>query len=149
NRALDARSFGQPVLPAKIGNTAGGTLGGPVRLPRVYNGADRTFFYFTWESMRFPRQQTLRDTVPTDAMKLGNFDREGLTVRDPSNGLPFPQNSIPLTRINGAAIAIMPFYPSPNFGGTVKVSSGNYVDNRKSDIDSNQWDLRIDHQIRP
>src|SRR5215471_5604140 len=54
NRALDARTFGQTVLPAKIGNTFGGTIGGPVWLPRVYNGKNRTFFYFTWESFRFP-----------------------------------------------------------------------------------------------
>ena len=47
NKGLDARTFGQNTLPAKIGNTFGATVGGPVQIPKLYNGENKTFFYFT------------------------------------------------------------------------------------------------------
>src|SRR5262249_48621048 len=52
NRALDARSFGQTALPAKIGNTFGGAAGGPVLLPKIYNGRDRPVFHIGLGSLR-------------------------------------------------------------------------------------------------
>lgn len=147
NRALDARSFGQATLPAKIGNTFGGTLGGPVRLPHLYNGKNRTFFYFTWESFRFPRQTTIQNSVPTQAMRDGDFNQEGVTVRDPFTGVPFPGNKIPVSSFNNVAKAVIPFYPAPNFGPGIKSASANYVDNRSSKVTSDQYDVRMDHQI--
>jgi hypothetical protein len=149
NRAFDARSFGQTTLPAKIGNTFGGTIGGPVWLPKVYNGRNRTFFYFTWESFRFPRQTTIQNSVPTQAMRDGDFNQEGVTVRDPFTGAPFPGNRIPAASINSVAKAIIPFYPLPNAGPGVRSSSANFIDNRSAKITSNQYDVRIDHQFSP
>jgi hypothetical protein len=117
NKAFDARAFGQNVLPAKIGNTFGATIGGPVKLPKLYNGENKTIFYFTWESMRFPRQGTIQNTVPSDFVKKGDFSREaGVTVRDPFTGTPFPGNIIPSNRINPVAAKILPFYPAINTG---------------------------------
>jgi outer membrane receptor protein involved in Fe transport len=147
NRAFDSRTFNQATLPAKIGNTFGGTLGGPVLLPKLYDGRDRTFFYFTWESLRFPRQQTLTNSVPTARMKAGDFSAEGITIRDPLTGEPFPNNRIPESRFNAAARAIIPFYPTPNVGAGERFVGSNFIENRVSNIESNQWDLRIDHQI--
>jgi hypothetical protein len=147
NRALDARSFGQTVLPAKIGNTFGGTLGGPVWIPHVYSGKNRTFFYFTWESFRFPRQTTIQNSVPTQAMRDGDFTQEGVTVRDPFTGTPFPGNRIPASSFNNVAKAVIPFYPLPNVGAGLKSSSANYIDNRSAKVTSDQYDVRIDHQI--
>ncbi|MBI3684446.1 MAG: TonB-dependent receptor, partial [Acidobacteria bacterium] len=147
NKAMDARSFGQAALPAKIGNTFGGTVGGPVLLPRLYNGRNRTFFYFTWESFRFPRQATIRNTVPTQLMRDGNFSQEGVTVRDPFTGQPFPNNIIPRDRFNAAARAILPFYPLPNAGAGQRLATDNFTDNRVANIESDQWDVRMDHQF--
>jgi hypothetical protein len=147
NRALDARSFGQTVLPAKIGNTFGGTLGGPVWLPKIYNGKNRTFFYFTWESFRFPRQATLQNSVPTQAMRDGDFSNEGVTVRDPFTGVAFPGNRIPASSFNNVAKAVIPFYPVPNVGSGVRSASANYIINRNAKITSDQYDVRIDHQF--
>jgi hypothetical protein len=147
NKAFDARSFGQTTLPAKIGNTFGGTLGGPVFLPHLYNGRNRTFFYFTWESFRFPRQTTIQNSVPTQAMRDGDFNQEGVTVRDPFTGAPFPNDKIPAASINAVAKAVIPFYPLPNVGAGVKSSSANYIDNRSAKITSDQYDVRIDHQF--
>jgi len=147
NRAFDSRSFGQTVLPAKIGNTFGGTIGGPVVLPKLYDGKNRTFFFFTWESFRFPRQSTIQNSVPTQAMRDGDFNQEGVTVRDPFTGVPFPDNRIPASSFNSVAKAIIPFYPTPNVGAGIRSSAANFIDNRASTIRSDQWDVRLDHQI--
>jgi hypothetical protein len=149
NRALDARSFGQAALPAKIGNTFGATLGGPVQLPKIYNGKNKTFFYFTWESLRFPRQSVIRNTVPTEFVKNGDFSREGGVLRDPSNGQPFAGNVIPTARISAVARQILPFYPAINFGPTTSRTVGNYIDNRSANIESDQFETRVDHTFSP
>jgi len=148
NRALDARSFGQAALPSKISNVFGFTIGGPLVLPKLYNGKNRTFFYFTYEALRLPRQLTIQNTVPTAAMKAGNFNGEpGVIVRDPLTGQPFPNNTIPTNRINPIARAILPFYPDPNQGNTSRVANANYINNLDGTTRSNQFDVRIDHQF--
>jgi len=147
NRALDARSFGQTRLPAKIGNTFGGTLGGPVLLPKLYTGRDRTFFLFTWESFRFPRQSTIQNSVPTARMKAGDFNQEGVAIRDPFTGQPFAGNLLPASRVSAAARAILPFYPDPNVGAGDRFVAANFIENRSSTIESDQFDVRVDHQF--
>ena len=149
NRALDARTFGQTALPAKIGNDFGGAVGGPVLLPKIYNGRNRTFFYFAWESLRFPRQSTIQNSVPTQAMRDGDFNQEGVVVRDPFTGVPFPGDRIPAASVNAVAKAVIPFYPLSNVGLGIKSASANYITNRQADIRSNQWDVRMDHQFNP
>ena len=146
NKALDARTFGQNVLPAKIGNTFGGTIGGPVQLPKLYNGTNKTFFYFTWESMRYPRQGTIQNTVPSDFVKNGDFSREtGVTVRDPITNTPFPGNIIPSSRINAVAAKILPFYPAINTGSPDRRSLNNFRTNVPTSVNSNQYEARVDH----
>ena len=144
NKALDARSYGQNVLPAKIGNTFGGTIGGPVAIPKLYNGKDKTFFYFTWESMRFPRQGTVQNTVPTSFVKNGDFSREGVNIRDPFTGTPFAGNIIPASRISDVAKKVMTLYPEPNTGPTDRRTASNYRANRSTSINSDQYEARVD-----
>jgi hypothetical protein len=147
NKALDARSYGQNVLPAKIGNTFGGTVGGPVRIPKLYNGTDRTFFYFTWEALRYPRQGTIQNTVPTSFVRAGDFSREGVNIRDPFTGEPFPGNIIPASRISPIATAILQFYPLPNTGPTDRRTVSNFRENRSTSIESDQYEARVDQNF--
>jgi outer membrane receptor protein involved in Fe transport len=147
NKAFDARSYGQNVLPAKIGNTFGATAGGPLSIPRLYNGKDRTFFYFTWESLRFPRQGTIQNTVPTAFVKNGDFSREGVNIRDPLTGQPFPGNLIPQSRINPVAKQILPFYPDPNTGPADRRTAANFRENRSTSVDSDQFEFRGDQNL--
>ncbi len=143
NRALDARTFGQNLLPAKIGNTFGGTIGGPVVLPK-YNGRNRTFFYFTWESMRYPRQGTIQNTVPTQFVKSGDFSREGVNIRDPFTATPFPGNVIPASRINPVATKLLTLYPSINTGSPDRRTLNNFRVNVPVSVNSDQYETRID-----
>ncbi|MFN7937867.1 MAG: TonB-dependent receptor [Bryobacteraceae bacterium] len=149
NKAFDSRAFNQATLPSKTANTFGATVSGPVLLPKIYNGKDRTFFLFTWESFRYPGQRTLTNSVPTTRMKNGDFSQEGVNIRDPFTGTPFAGNVIPRSRFNAAPIAILPFYPDPNVGNVDRFAAANYIDNRRADLSSKQFDTRIDHQFSP
>ena len=148
NKALDARTYGQNTLPAKIGNTFGGTMGGPLFIPKLYNGKNKTFFYFTWESMRYPRQGTIQNTVPTSFVKNGDFSREpNVTIRDPYTQTPFPGNVIPASRINAVAKPVLALYPEINFGTTDRRTANNYRQNVITTAASDQYETRVDHNF--
>ena len=150
NKAFDSRAFNQVTLPAKVANTFGVTMGGPVRIPKLYQGQNKTFFFFTWEKFRFPRQGTVTNSVPTALMKSGNFSNEAVTggaLRDPFTNAPFPGNTIPQSRFGAAARAVLPFYPNPNIGNAERFAAANFVENRVADIESNQFDVRVDQQF--
>ncbi|HZF39818.1 MAG TPA: TonB-dependent receptor, partial [Blastocatellia bacterium] len=147
NRALDSKAFGSLTKPQKIGNDFGGSGGGPVRIPWLYKGRDKTFFFGTFEGFRFPRGQTVQNTVPTQAMRNGDFSAENVIIKDPLTGLPFPGNRIPDNRISPIAKSILTLYPLPNNGPTNKLSVANYIRNSSSSLNSNQYDIRIDHYL--
>jgi hypothetical protein len=79
NEALNAggsfsiSSSGQKVRPRNRRNDYGGTLGGPVWIPKLYNGRNKTFFFYNWEQYRETTGLTFNDTVPTDAYRNGDF----------------------------------------------------------------------------
>lgn len=64
---------GSNVKPRDHQNDFGGSLGGPVRVPKLYNGRDKTFFFFSWEQYRNNQGGTSVDTLPTDAERNGDF----------------------------------------------------------------------------
>ncbi|MFN0086480.1 MAG: carboxypeptidase regulatory-like domain-containing protein [Blastocatellia bacterium] len=107
----------------------GGVISGPVWIPKVYNGKDKTFFLFNYEGYRegTPNPQVI--TVPTDAFRTGDFSQyktaSGQLIRifDPATGRnvngvwtrdPFPNNIIPANRISPIAQKLLAFYPKPN-----------------------------------
>jgi len=122
-------------------NDYGFTFGGPVRIPKVYNGKDKTFFFFNFEQFR---QSTVTNngvaTAPTAAYEQGNFaaaespflsflNSNGAIpnqIFDPAsrrtvNGSPtetaFPGNAIPTSRLDPVALYLQQFFPSPNISG--------------------------------
>src|SRR6266850_4579135 len=110
NREFAARNFFALTVPPYNRNEFGGSVGGPVLIPKLYNGRNKTFFYFVWEGLRerSPRTNTL--AVPTTAQREGNF--AGLpAIRDPFTGLPFPNNQIPRERLSSASQELVKFYP--------------------------------------
>ncbi|MPY88836.1 MAG: hypothetical protein GEU99_13015 [Luteitalea sp.] len=129
----------------------GGTVGGPVRIPGLYEGRDRTFFFFSYETRRGSTiQQLLDPTVPLESWRSGDFSDLDIVIRDPfDNGNPFPNNQIPTSRINPTAQTIQErFYPLPNFGDTTRFSSQNYREMMGRPLDpSTYWTSRIDHRF--
>lgn len=88
-----------------------GSVGGPVWIPKVYDGRNKTFFFFTRTfTPDTIVQYPVTATVPTLAMQAGDFSRYPRTVRDPRTGQPFPGNRIPAERISQLAKGVIQDY---------------------------------------
>jgi len=140
NRALDATAFGATSKPQKVANDFGGSLGGPI----IKN---RTFFFFTFEDMQYRTGTSIQATVPTDAMRTGDFSKQGVTIKNPFTGQPFANNQIPTSLITPVATRVLKYYPSPNYGVTDVQKSANYRINAPAPTTSWQYDIRIDHTL--
>jgi hypothetical protein len=149
NRALDATAYGQTSKPQKIGNDFGASGGGPVVIPGVYNGHNRTFFYGTFEGFRFPKGDTIHNIVPTTAMRNGDFSNvTGVTaLNNPFAGGSYGKQ-LPSGSISPIAQKFLSLFPTPNVGnGTSFDGTTNYVQNVDNSYHSNQFDARGDQYI--
>jgi hypothetical protein len=145
---------GAPLIPVDQQNDFGFTVGGPVYLPKIYNGKNRTFFYFSSDWFRQNLAQNQIGTVPTAAMKQGDFsnfvDSSGnqIPIYDPQTGLPFPNNMIPTARFSNLANSILPLIPDPNRTG---LDGGNLSNESPAvpsvSIKQNLWSYTLDHNI--
>ena len=147
NAALNALNFGETTKPKLVANDFGASVGGPVRIPHVYNGKDKTFFYGTYEGFRYPRASTVQNEVPTQAMRNGNFSAEGVTVTDPFTGAPFPNDTIPSNLISPVAQKFLSLFPLPNAGNLTTTHAANYIANENTSYNSDQYDVRIDQYL--
>ncbi|HEY2012152.1 MAG TPA: TonB-dependent receptor, partial [Bryobacteraceae bacterium] len=166
-KGWDANSFQNNAAGAAKGehylDQYGGQLAGPVYIPKVYNGRNKTFFLFTYERYRenTPRPYTL--SVPTPEFATGDFSKlvngvgQPITIFDPTTGQnvngtwtrqPFPGNIIPANRINPIAKNILSYFPAPNTTTPGQpYSQGNlYFDAPDKDSFYNQV-LKIDQQV--
>src|SRR6266702_1573963 len=140
--------------PSVHGDTFGGSVGGPVVIPHLYNGHNKTFFYGAYEGWRHPAQTTLLEKVPSTLMKQGDFskyDSAGFTgLRNPYTGGSYG-TSIPSSSLSQIAVnTLKQFYPDPNIGDpTVYTDDGvaNYQANVDESGHSNQFDVRGDQYI--
>jgi carboxypeptidase family protein len=148
NAALDATIYGAPEKQAKVYNTFGGSFSGPVYLPKLYRGRDRTFFFLDYEGNRKPSTVLQQLSVPTASMRAGDLNGvPGGSAVDPLSGAPFAGNIIPTTRINSVAHTLLAkFYPLPNYnpGGTTNADYRPLVPNI---VDTDGYDVRIDHVL--
>lgn len=131
-------------------NQFGATIGGPVKIPGVYDGKDKTFFFFGFEGFRIRNGQTFTSTVPTAAEKQGDFTALSQTVYDPllpyvdGQRQEFPtHNVVPTGMINSASQFLEGFVPNPNLPGFVN----NFVLAPSMRLDEKQFYARIDHKI--
>jgi len=153
NNSFAARNFFQLGSVARLNFTQfGGTLGGPVTLPKVYSGRDKTFFFMNYEGGRTRSGGTNYAYVPWAELRAGDFSAAGNpTIYDPDTfdaatriRQPFGQNKIPSTRISSVANKILSFYPSPNYSGQ---TGRNYVASIPGVDDTNNANARIDHRF--
>ena len=123
-------------------NQYGFTLGGPIKIPGLFNGANKLFFMSNFEGFRLRNQQQVVFSTPTVAMRNGDFSQAGVTIRDPLTGQPFPGNMIPRNRLDPIAIKLLEFYPEPNIPDTGL--SRNYLALQHHVTDKDQFTQRID-----
>ena len=150
NDALDARNFFDAGKSKLRQNQFGATVTGPVFIPKLYHGRDRTFFMVSWESLRQISASTTRGIVPLPQMLRGDFSSavdafgKPQKVLDPLNGNePFPGNQIPLSRLDPVALKLAAFYPAPNLTGR----ANNYLAEGNSTSDWNNFSVKVDHAI--
>ena len=93
NNAMDSRSYFANSTSHLVRNQFGGSLGGPVYIPKIYNGKNKTFFFVNSEALRQRAAgQPPQYIVPTPAVRSGVFSS---AITDPANGQPFQGNTIP------------------------------------------------------
>jgi hypothetical protein len=155
NEKLNANNFFNNLRgvrrPTDRYNQFGGKISGPVLIPKLYNGRDKTFFLFHYEGLR--RQVPFNNlaTVPTAEFRSGDFSQSPIRVNDPTTGQQFPGNRIPANRIDPAAARILALLPTPNQPGTRDVANGRFINNflntgSISQVDD-QYTMRGDHSI--
>jgi hypothetical protein len=107
--------------PSFTQNTFGGTIGGPLKIPRLYSDANRrTNFQINYSGSHSSNFFDQYATVPTEAMRAGDFSWSPVALVDPATGQPFPGNQIPSSRIDPSAASLLAFIPSPNLPGSVQ-----------------------------
>ena len=121
-------------------NQYGVTAGGPLVVPKVFNGRNRVFWFFAYEGIHEPTASAATRTTPLPAEKTGDFSSllalgSQYQIYDPASGVvsgstvarqPFPGNIIPASRLSPIALGYMQFFPAPNVPGT-STGVNNYV----------------------
>jgi hypothetical protein len=140
-------------------NEEGGYAGGPVYLPHIYDGRNRTFWYFTWIGFWQPASIGVSggETTPTAKMKQGDFTEwcpaTTPCIYDPATsprvpfGSPGAYNIVPTNRFSTIAKNILPYIPAPN-AGTPGQTTGNYTYNNSTITTDRVWSAKIDHSIK-
>ncbi len=144
DQGLQARNFfnsGDKIKSHR--NIDGATLGGPIL-------KDKLFFFGAWEGTYEQTSNTRTGTMPTAAMRLGNFSSFGTTIYDPATGnpdgtgrTPFPNNVIPINRMSPIALKLQSRLPDPNGAGT----SGNYSGTGPIDLKRNNFDGKVNFNV--
>jgi hypothetical protein len=165
NSALDAPTFFQNKNRTKPAvyqdHRYGASAGGPVYIPGLYNGKNKTFWYYAYEANKWGSPQSGSRTVPTAAERNGDFSAllklgsqyqiyDPTTTRAEAGGKfrrdPFEGNIIPSTRLDPVAQKLLAFYPLPNQAATSE-GRNNYFYNLKALEDYYVHLARIDHSF--
>ena len=175
NRVLNANTFfsNQAGIkrPPFTQNQFGAFAGGPVYIPHLYDGRNRTFWFFSGEGIRLRQGQTYTDTVPTAAQRQGDFSNtlnsngslvpvyDPLSVcGQPGNApcatpnsdlrVPFPGNIIPQNRISPTAAALTHLvWPLPTGPGARFTNINNFTTNASVGGDQNEFVGRFDRNV--
>ncbi len=148
NSVFNARPFSltQPNAP-KIptwSEQIGGNLGGPLVIPHIYDGHDKTFFFVNFDGTWARNAVDQFSTVPTTAERRGNFCDRGAQLSLPNLGAPVCQipSNVPL---NPAALGLLQFIPEPNLPGLVD----NYHLQTRVPTQQDRFNARMLHTISP
>ena len=149
-------------------NQYGFAVGGPVTIPKLYNGRDKTFFFGSWEKLQQVGQSTAVNSVLTPAMESGDFSALGaynatsktcvpnngvaICLKDPMNGgAYYPNNKIPASELGSAAALIAQkleqYSVAPNVSGTQNGTLNNLNNSYPTDVSITQSLDRIDENI--
>jgi Carboxypeptidase regulatory-like domain/TonB dependent receptor len=135
NQALDADPYGSSGKAPKKFNTFGFSLSGPIVIPHVYDGHNKTFFFADYEGNRRSTAVFQQYVVPTVADRNGNLSDIG-------------GPTIPSTQISQTAKALLAYYPLPNVAGaTEQTQAINYQNFQATPARTDGADIRVDQTI--
>jgi Carboxypeptidase regulatory-like domain len=148
---------GKNTPPTDHENNYGFSIGGPIRIPHVYDGRNKTFGHYSQEWYKQNNEDTDVSTVPTKLEKTGNFsdlvDANGnlIPIYDPQTGQPFPGNIIPPGRISALSSSILQFIPDPDRPGS---GAGGLLSNKSfapfiNPIIQHVWGFVVDQTLTP
>ncbi len=166
NSKLDSNNFfsnrnGIPLSSFKR-SQFGVSAGGPVEIPKLYHGRNKTFFFADYEGLRQRSLTTLSNTVPTALQRAGDFSQtldaagKPVTIYDPlttqhsGSGFirqAFPGNIIPSNRFDPVGRNVMKYYPLPNGPGAANSGANNFNVAGASIYNANQFDIKVDENI--
>jgi len=166
NRALDANSWTNNKLglgkPPIHYNAWGGTVGGPIVLP-FYDGRDKTFFFFGYETTSNARSITRQARVPTELERIGDFSQtlpakgsKAFQIFDPyttvlnSKGSyvsrdAFAGNIIPASKLSPVGLAVLEQLPLPNLDIPAQINRANWGANSTQSVETDNWVARVTH----
>jgi hypothetical protein len=142
-------------------NVFGGTLGGPVVIPKLYDGRNKTFFFYDFEGNKTASAATRTVTVPSMLERDGNFTEtraangrlisifnpfstyktaDGRTLRQP-----FANNIVPKSMFNPIAVNALKTYPTPTSEGNLNTHANNFFGQGVNNGEGNQMDIKLDH----
>jgi hypothetical protein len=132
--------------PSFTQNTIGGTIGGPLKIPGLYRDTNRrTNFQVNYTGNHASNLFDQYATVPTEAMRSGDFSTSPIALIDPATGRPFSGNQIPSGRIDPTAASLLAFIPSPNLPGSVQ----NYHTATTTNNSADAISLRFTQNLSP
>jgi len=152
NSEFNARAWNDPTKPSvENHNMFAVNNGGPVYLPRLYDGRDKTFYFFHYSGSRYRTGNRARISVPTPAFRQGDFSAllGKIAIVDPLTGSPFPNNKIPADRISAVSKAVQDLvYPDPNLTGLGEFGfTENYYVDPGYQFDADGLSARVDQKI--
>ncbi len=167
NAAMNANSWfsnrAGRSIPDFQRNVFGGTVGGPVLIPKLYNGRNKTFFFYDYEGNRRSNADTRLSTIPTLKERVGDFSDtraangslitiynpfdtykapDGRTLRNP-----FPGNIVPASMQHKIAQNALSYYPKPTSDGSMFTHTDNFFGQGVSTSQGGQMDAKLDHNI--
>ncbi|HZT28853.1 MAG TPA: TonB-dependent receptor [Bryobacteraceae bacterium] len=143
-------------------NQFGAVLSGPVLIPKLYNGKNRTFWAFDYEGRRTTQESVQTAWYPDQLFRTGNFSellhpninpatgknyRDPIQLFDPLNGLPIANNIIPASRLSQGAMNTLQYLPQPQFQQADLLDFTNRSAVPQT-ISQNQFYARGDHEFR-
>ena len=157
NDKLDARGFFNPRKAPRKQNEWGFTVGGPVLLPKLYDGRDRTFFFFSLDQFYIRGGQLAGfNTLPTARMLQGDFGEWPAAIYDPRTTsvdaagrvtrTPFPNNVIPKSDFSGVSSKMLSFHPVPDSPG---LTNNSIAPLGSPMADQRTSGFKIDHVLKP
>jgi hypothetical protein len=148
NDILDAKNFFATTKPPLRQNQFGFELAGPVYVPKLYNGRNKTFFMFTYEGLRLVSQANSINTVLTPQMRQGDFSQLPTALVNPITRAPIPGNRLSASQLSPQAQNALAYYPLPNLPGITNNYSAAFPNNDSYNQALGRVDQNIGEKIR-